>query len=341
MRIAAYTSGKVVPSARFRIRQLIPYLAKYDFHITEYAARPSIYPPDRNILFRLFWFFNLLLARFVHLINGRDSDVIIFQKELISSFLTFEVFFKRKSIFDVDDAIWLKKYTWPVKKIARNCRAVVVGNEFLKNYFSSVNKNIYVIPTAIDSEKYIPSVEQKNILSFTVGWIGTSGGFNFFTEDIQISINQFFLDNPSCRLKIVADKYPNFKYIDSNFIDFVLWNEDNELCQIQSFDIGIMPLDNSEWSLGKCSYKMLLYMSCAIPVVVTNIGMNSQILSSNEQCGFGVNIEEPENWKVYLDELYRHKQLRFEFGKNGRKIVERKYSLEIISKEWVRVLNSL
>jgi glycosyltransferase involved in cell wall biosynthesis len=341
MRIAAYTAGKVVPSARFRIRQLIPYLAKYNIVITEYSALPSIYPPDRNSLFRLFWFFNLLFIRIIDLINGRDSDVIIFQKELISSFLTFEVFFKKKSIFDVDDAIWLKKYSWPIKKIARNCRVVVVGNNFLKNYFSSVNKNIYVIPTAIDSQKYIPSIHKKRYLSFTVGWIGTSGGFKFFTDDIQKSINNFFLDNPSCRLKIVADKKPNFKFVDSNFIDFVLWTEDNEVSQIQSFDIGIMPLDNSEWSLGKCSYKMLLYMSCSIPVIVTNVGMNSQILSSNELCGFGVNIEEPLNWKVYLDELYRHKQLRFEFGKNGRKIVERTYSLEVISKEWVKVLNSL
>lgn len=341
MRIAAYTAGKVVPSARFRIRQLIPILAKYDFHITEYSAHPSIYPPDRNSLFRLFWFLNLFFTRFIHIINGRDSEALIFQKELISSFLTFEVFFKQKSIFDVDDAIWLKKYSWPVKQIARNCRIVVVGNDFLKNYFLAFNKNIFVIPTAIDSEKYIPSMDVKRLLSFTVGWIGTSGGFKFFTDDIQISINHFFLSNPSCRLKIVADKKPDFKFIDSNFIDFVLWTEDNELGQIQSFDIGIMPLDNSEWSLGKCSYKMLLYMSCAIPVVVTNVGMNAEILRTSEPCGFGINIEEPANWKVYLDELYRHNQLRLEFGKNGRKIVETTYSLEVISKEWVKVLNSL
>lgn len=341
MRIAAYTAGKVVPSARFRIRQLIPYLAEYDFLITEYAARPSIYPPSRNYLFRVFWFFYLLLTRFVDLLNGRDSDVIIFQKELISSLLTFEVLFKRKSIFDVDDAIWLKKYSWSVQKIARNCRIIVVGNDFLKNYFVNLNKNIYVIPTAIDSKKYFPLMGKKRNLSFTVGWIGTSGGLKFFTEGIQININQFFLENPSCKLKIVADKKPDFKYIDSKFIEFVLWSENNELCQIQSFDIGIMPLDNSEWSLGKCSYKMLLYMSCAIPVVVSNVGMNSQILCSEEPCGFGVNIDEPANWNVYLGQLYRDNQLRFEFGKNGRKIVESKYSLEVISKEWIKILSTL
>lgn len=341
MKISAYSAGKSVPSARFRIRQLIPFLAKYDLLITEYPARPSIYPPDGSILKKLFWFLTILIFRLKHLIKGCDSDVVIFQKELISSFLTFEFIFKRKSIFDVDDAIWLKKYSLPAKIIASNCKVVVVGNTFLKDYFVKLNTNIYVIPTAVDSNKYIPSNINKIDSQFSIGWIGTSGGFKFFTDDVQLSLNKFLSEKTVCKLKIVADKNPYFKLIDSKFVEFILWSEETEVDQIQSFDIGIMPLDDSEWSLGKCSYKMLLYMSCSIPVVVTNIGMNSEILNSDEPCGLGVEIEKPTGWHTHLDALYRDDKLRFKLGVNGRKIVERNYSLEVISKKWVVVLNSM
>jgi glycosyltransferase involved in cell wall biosynthesis len=42
--------------------------------------------------------------------------------------------------------------------------------------------------------------------------------------------------------------------------------------------IGIMPLEDTAWARGKCSFKMLQYMSCGIPVVVSPVGMNLEIL---------------------------------------------------------------
>ena len=61
-------------------------------------------------------------------------------------------------------------------------------------------------------------------------------------------------------------------------VKFVKWCPENEVSAIQDIDIGLMPLKDSEFQRGKCSYKMLTYMSCERPVVVSPVGMNADVL---------------------------------------------------------------
>ena len=36
---------------------------------------------------------------------------------------------------------------------------------------------------------------------------------------------------------------------------------------LQSFDIGIMPLPDDPWTKGKCGFKLLQYQAVGLPVV--------------------------------------------------------------------------
>ncbi len=46
--------------------------------------------------------------------------------------------------------------------------------------------------------------------------------------------------------------------------------------------VGLMPLADTDWCNGKCSYKMLCYMAAGLPVVVTAAGMNREVLALGE-----------------------------------------------------------
>jgi glycosyltransferase involved in cell wall biosynthesis len=103
-------------------------------------------------------------------------------------------------------------------------------------------------------------------------------------------------------------------------------------------DIGLMPLDDSLWSLGKCSYKMLLYMACGVPVVASDIGMNAELLRMDT---IGLGARTPDDWHDALARLMGDAGRRHEAGMKGRALVEQHYSLDVVTRQWQDVLSSL
>lgn len=99
-----------------------------------------------------------------------------------------------------------------------------------------------------------------------------------------------------------------------------------------------MPLTDDDWPLGKCSYKMLLYMACELPVIVSNIGMNKEIL---EQSEVGVGIESKLEWGEAIEAFIINPHLREEMGTKERMLVKDKYCLDIATDKWTTVINSV
>ncbi len=93
----------------------------------------------------------------------------------------------------------------------------------------------------------------------------------------------------------------------------------NRKFSFQEMTIGIMPLDDTDASRGKCSYKMIQYMSCGIPVVVSPIGINTEVLQKGD-VGFGVGT--PAEWANALKTLLRNPDLCQRLGQRGRQIAE-------------------
>ena len=52
------------------------------------------------------------------------------------------------------------------------------------------------------------------------------------------------------------------------------WSLEQEVPLIQQFDVGVMPLPDTPWTRGKCAYKLIQCMACAIPVVAYRVGAN-------------------------------------------------------------------
>ncbi len=144
---------------------------------------------------------------------------------------------------------------------------------------------------------------------------------------IESALERVIEARPEVILKIISDRRPKFKGKLNGKFKYVKWSPKTEIADIQSITIGIMPLDNTDWEKGKCSFKMLQYMSCNIPVVVSPVGMNAQILNESE-VGFGVNTQ--EEWADTLICLLNSSEKRKKMGFNGRKLVEAKYSINAI-----------
>jgi glycosyltransferase involved in cell wall biosynthesis len=116
---------------------------------------------------------------------------------------------------------------------------------------------------------------------------------------------------------------------------FVPWAESTEVATLQRLDVGLMPLPDTPWTRGKCSYKMLQYMACAIPVLVSPVGMNQEVLALGD-CGLAAT--DPADWQAGLEALHQDAGKR---GKVGRRIVEERFSLATLTPKLATSLRAI
>ncbi len=320
-KVAAFTGGRKASPARFRVRQYVDFLKQYDIDLDEFVAPFSSWPPLQTWL-RPAWAVATLASRVPGLVSSHRYNVALFQQSLMSTYVTLEGLAVRPRILDVDDAIWAQsERSGFAQRLAGLCDSIICGNNFLAEQFSKWNRNIVVIPTGVDIDYFRPEPKPPSE-DCVIGWSGKSCGFKHL-YDIESALKMVLDSNPLARLSIVADCPPDFKEISPDKVIFTPWSPGNEVETIQAMDIGIMPIDNSVAARGKCSYKMLLYMACAKPVVVSPYGMNKEVMAYGD---IGYSPETEDGWIEALLHLSRVPKQCHEMGLRGREVVEAQYS---------------
>ncbi len=337
LRVAAFTGGRDVPSARFRIRQYIAELVELGISIHEYSRFYGSYPPRQRWL-RPFWAVATLLESLPHCLISHKYDLVILQRELISKYFTIEPLTGSPRVLDVDDAIFMYRGGASARKLACLADLIICGNNFLADWFNTWNKNVAIIPTAVDTNRYFPAVRKRSeINSKVIGWIGTSTNLRY-VYSIEKALKKVMDLYPNVRLRFVCNQRPSFHWLDKSRVDFLKWTAVDEVTSIQGMDIGIMPLADSLWEQGKCSYKMLQYMSCALPVVVSPVGMNADLLSMGN---LGIGAKTENDWIDGLVTLLNNDDLCCRMGSSGRQIVNTTFSIRALAPKLASCLKRL
>jgi glycosyltransferase involved in cell wall biosynthesis len=320
IKVTALTASKVDPSSRFRIRQFIKPL--HDLGVDVSERRPLL---NRYKIEPLPWLANAL--RLPGLVASQFSDVTWLGRELVSGRVTFEGFAGKKRVFDVDDAIWLpyQQAGQPdfSAEIARRCDGVIAGNRFLQEHYEQAGARVWLVPTSVDSEQWQPLVARPD-QPWTIGWIGSWSNLKFL-YDIEAPLAQFLTEHPEAQLLIVSDRQPAFTKLGDHQWRFAEWSAETEISMVQQMDVGLMPLHDSEEARGKCGFKMLTYMSVGLPVIVSPVGVNKEILGYDE-VGFGASSE--NDWYAALRRLFEEADLGPRLGTQGRKVVTEHYSVK-------------
>jgi glycosyltransferase involved in cell wall biosynthesis len=123
----------------------------------------------------------------------------------------------------------------------------------------------------------------------------------------------------------------NYEYVD--------WSVENEVKQLQQFDIGVYPLPTDSWVMGKSGLKALQYMTFAIPLVAQNIGTAINRIVTDGKDGFLVKTH--EEWLEKLRSLIDNPEDRKRIGMNARQTVLKKFSLVVNKKVYLGILKSL
>jgi hypothetical protein len=101
-----------------------------------------------------------------------------------------------------------------------------------------LNPNVEVIPSPIDIERYAAKSYGSREEGVVLGWIGDHGSIHYL-EKMRTVFDALATKYPHVRLKIVCDTF-----FDCDRMEVIKkqWSSDDEVRDLQSFDIGLMPL---------------------------------------------------------------------------------------------------
>jgi glycosyltransferase involved in cell wall biosynthesis len=321
--LCALTQGIHVPSTRFRLLQHLGSLASQGLDIEHLPARHGAYPPASSMA-RLRWLPAAAADALQRALRANRHDACFLQRELVSTLQTAEALIRRPIIFDVDDAIFLHRRGRRTDNIARRAELIICGNRYLAQHYAELGP-VTVLPTAVDTERFVPSAQSAQ--RPVIGWSGSSSGFPYLYA-IEDALRIVLERHPSAVLKVVAERAPAFRTLPADRVRFEPWHPDTEVRSLQGFSVGLMPLFDDSWARGKCSFKMLTYMAVGIPVVVSPVGMNAEVLALGD-CGHAATAR--DDWIDAIDHLLCHPATGADMGRAGRRVTEQHFSCHVVA----------
>jgi len=339
--------GPKAASTRYRILQYIPGLLAEDIKFDVHYLLNDKYLNSKfnNEKFSLLNLLYSTIDRLYTLVNQCNYDLIFIHCELIPFLPAYfeSLLIRRPYIYDFDDAFYLKyrlgKYKYSQKilgnkfdRIISNAKAITAGNKYLFEYARLYNKNVEYLPTVVNTKIYKIKENTNYSEVFNIGWIGSPSTVGYLNEIISpLSILGL---ECNINLIIIGAKFKEIPNVNVIEID---WNENTVINQINSFDVGIMPLPDNEWTRGKCAFKLIQYMACALPVVASAVGANLDVVDYNS----GYLVRSNEEWLSSLRELRDDPDKRISMGIYGRKIVSQNYSLNRTLPLMTNIIKSL
>jgi len=323
--------GLEQPSYRHRMRSLIEPLQAAGWQV-----RAEQFPSGRYGLRT--WERRALL---------RWADVTVLHQIKLSS-VEARLFaaFSRRSVFDVDDAIYVRKprrlgelpdeSAWRKQKFAATCRwvdAVAAGNDVLAGVARATAKEIVVLPTSIDTACYEATFAGPGEAP-TIAWIGSPENL-IYLEMIRPALARLSKRHPTLKMRVICSEFPDWNDVN---VERVPWSSATEAHSLAGAHIGVMPLTDDAWSRGKCAFKLLQYMAAALPCVASPVGANTEAVLDGIN---GFHATDVDTWEVSLEKLILSPELRAKFGAKGRQHVEQRYALSSYRANYMSLLRRL
>lgn len=336
-------------SSRVRTFQYLPYLRSHGLEITVsplmgddylhrlYAGRGK---SARSICMAY-------IRRLSQIIRASEYDLLWVEKEFFPFLPSWTATWLRTLgvpyVVDYDDAVFHaydmygnRFVRWflrdKIDRVMEKSALVIAGNDYLAERARRAGtRRIALLPSVVDTERYrIDPVEKGE--TFVIGWVG-SPSTSRYLKQVESALAEV-CGRCNARLVLVGSGEIVLQGVPTEIRP---WSEENEVADIGSFDVGIMPLDDSPWERGKCGYKLIQCMAAGRPVIASPVGINRQIVDHGVN-GFLATTR--EEWTDALTTLCRDRELRRSMGAAARQKVEAEYCLKVNAPRLLELLRS-
>ena len=325
------------PSSRYRIFQFLPHLQA---HGIDCAVDPlfdethfdilSLRPSAIRVMLKIPYVFARFLKRLWNLLILGGRDVIVVEGQLFPYLPPLAERLLRwcghRMVIEMDDAIYLTRgHEKKMSALLAMSNGAIVGNEQLAAYARQFSSQVWIVPTVVDTDRFVPhpaeSSKEPAEESITLVWMGLA--YNLKYLDVLAPALRALQSRFHLRLRVVCSRPPHIAGVN---VEFRPWAMEREVTDLQDAAIGVMPLDDTAWTRGKCGLKLLQYMAVGVPAIASPVGVNRDIITTGHDGFLASTVQE---WYDCLESLCRQPQLRKEIGLAGRRTVVERYSLAV------------
>lgn len=336
------------PSQRFRLEQWESRLKRHgislDFRVFAPAALGRILYRPGHSLRKASGLVAALVAQYRRIPVPGSFDVAIVHRSMS---LAGPAFLERRLssllpiIYDFDDAIhllnmsevnrafgWLK-FPGKTAEICRLARSITVGNEYLAEFAGRYNKDVSIVPSSVDTTVYTPGPPRTPRARPVIGWMGSSTSQALIEPFAPLLAR---IPEAGLTLRLVSDRRPDFPFP----FEWKPWSAGTEVDELRDFDLGIMPLPDTEWAKGKCAMKILQYMGVGVPSIGSALGGNLEVIRDGDN---GMLATSNDEWIEKINRVARDPGLSRRLGSAGRETVIARYSADVCADRFAEVVH--
>lgn len=274
----------------------------------------------------IYWYLIVLPRRLFQILRARKYDVIFVQRSMFrwrSPPLTEWLARKLTGLpiaYHLDDGIWLEaRRRWSELRCGL-AGTVVTGNEVIAEFAKRTGSPVAHIEYAVDAAAY-PVKQHDDKRQVAIGYAG------IYPEEHLAPIAEplrAVCEATGARVLVIGGlRRPDLGALDP-YLDWQAWDPSDEHSWIAQFDIGIMPLADTELHRTKEPFKIKEYMVAGLPMVLSPVGHNRTVVTDGREGFFASSADQ---WREKLELLVGDAELRAEMGARGRELVLSRYDL--------------
>jgi len=292
-----------------------------------------------------------------------DANIIVIQRTFPADVPLFTRIYeasrklKKPLVYDLDDNLLILPKTHPDREnysISRGLLPMLhaafaadyltVSSECLKQNFSNVNPNIFILPNLIDDKIWkfkSPTIEDHDS-KLTIGYMGGDS----HTSDLDYIapvLTKIKEQHPNkVRYHIYGVKPPEalLAFNDTAWTPIKTYQYEDFAKEFQkiSFDIFIAPLLDNEFNRCKSPIKFLEYTTLGVPVICSQVSPYSEVITDGEN---GLLANDPDQWDEKINLLVLDPELRYRLAVNAQTLAEDKYLMSKNSDQWLNTYRKI
>jgi len=290
------------------------------------SSRPRLRLP----LAAAYWYGLVPLVRATQLPRAFACDVIFVQRGMLRYrsqpvleallWLIGRRLLGRRLVYHLDDALYK---VVPERRIALRCRyadLVLTGNADIAAFARAAGGRVEQLDGWVETSCYRPKRHHERKPAV----IGYTGSFpQWDIAPIAGPLREACRDGRA-RVRVLSQDPFSVPELEG-VLEWQRWRPEGEFTLFEDFDIGVMPLEDTEYNRAKEAYKLKEYMAAGLPVVCSPVGHNRVVVEDGVN---GLFASGDHEWARQLSRLVDDVGLRARLGAAGRRSVEERYDAD-------------